>query len=46
MDRAVCQQRYREALSKAFSARAPQVRAAYLDLANFYRKELGDNALV
>lgn len=46
MDRTVCQRRYQEALSNAFAARALNVRLAYLDLANYYRKELGDKALV
>ena len=46
MDRAVYQRRYQEALSNAFAARAPNVRMAYFDLANHYRKELGDKALV
>ena len=29
------------AMAKAFAARAPKVRLAYFDLANFYRDQLG-----
>ena len=31
---------FQEALCKAFAARAPQVRVAYLDLATFYQEKL------
>ena len=41
MDRIVYQRRLQEALSKAFAARAPNVREAYFDLANFYHRKLG-----
>ena len=44
MNREVCHLRFHEALSKAFAARASNVRAAYFDLANFYRQQLGDRA--
>jgi hypothetical protein len=32
--------RFHEALSKAFAAQAPEVRAAYFDLACFYQRRL------
>ena len=34
--------RFHEALSKAFAARSSSVRAAYFDLAAFYREKLGN----
>jgi hypothetical protein len=36
--------RFHEALSKAFASNAPDVRAAYFDLANFYRQKLPPGA--
>lgn len=32
---------FQMAMMKAFAARAPEVRLAYFDLANFYRERLG-----
>ena len=34
---------FQEALAKAISAKASNVRDAYLDLADFYRRKLGGN---
>jgi len=31
---------FHEAMAKAFSARSPEARLAYLDLADFYRRKL------
>ena len=37
------QDRFYEALQRAFAARSPTVRAAYFELATLYREKLGDN---
>lgn len=40
MDHEHCNQLYREALAKAFSAKADEVRMAWFDLASFYHGQL------
>jgi len=44
IDRKLCQQRFREALSKANSARSAEVRIAYFDLASFYQRQLSSQS--
>lgn len=41
VDHARC---FQEALTKAFAATSPRVRAAYFDLASFYHEKLGGSA--
>ncbi len=40
MDHEHCNQLYQEALAKAFSAKADEVRMAWFDLASFYHGQL------
>ena len=44
MERIDYQERLHEALTKAFAAKAADVRAAYFDLASFYHRKLGAKA--
>ena len=44
MDQEYFHRNYHEALSKAFAARASNVRAAYFDLAAYYYENMGNRA--
>lgn len=45
MRQADIQRRFQEALCRAFAARDPRARRAYFDLATFYHRRLGREAL-